>query len=169
MRTRIVLLALLSAAAAPVFGQVPTTAAVMRVDPATQRQRDQSRGAILQDELVLESLALRDAQRQARAEEARADGRSAQEAAQRVARHRQNISALAREIVGVERQTGAGAGNVQPTRPTTTSAQRMAEEWFRPEPPAPEKPDLSAAQQRPSRAGAMPQWVIPAAPAGQKP
>ena len=164
MRTQIVLLALLSATAVPAAAQVPTSAAVMRVDPATQRQRDQSRAAILQDELVAESLALREAQKQARAE----DGRGAPEAAQRVDRHRQNISALARELAGVERQTGAGTGKVQPARPTTTSAQRIAEEWFRPEPQAPEKPNATSGQQRP-RAGGMPEWLIRAAPAGQKP
>ena len=162
MRTQIVLLALLSATAWPAAGQVPTSAAVMRVDPATQRQRDQSRAAILQDELVAESLALREAQKQARAE----DGRGAHEAAQRVDRHRQNISALARELAGVERQTGAG--KVQPARPTTTSAQRIAEEWFRPEPQTPEKPNATAGQQQP-RGGGMPEWLIRAAPAGQKP
>lgn len=167
MRTQIVLLALLSAIAPPAAGQVPTSAAVMRVDPATQRQRDQSRAAILQDELVAESLALRDAQKQARGDEARGDGGSSQEAAQRVVRHRQNISALARELAGVERQTGAGAGKVQPTRGTPTSAQRIAEDWFRPEPSTPEKTEAIARQQRP-RASGMPEWLIRAVP-GQKP
>ncbi len=167
MQTRIVLLALLSATVLPALGQVPTSAAIMRVDPATQRQRDQTRGAILQDELVAESLALRDAQKQARADEGRGDGRNVGEAAQRVARHRQNISALARELVGVERQAGAGAGKVQPTRPGAASAQRIADEWFRPEALSPEKPDATAGQQ--GRGAGMPEWLIRAVPAGQKP
>ena len=168
MRTQIVLLTLLSAAAPLAVGQVPTSAAVMRVDPATQRQRDQSRAAILEAELVAEALALRDAQKQALAEGGRGDGRGAEEAAQRVSRHRQNISALARELAGAERQAGSGASKASSTRPTTATPQRIAEEWFRPEPLSPEKPDAGAGQQRP-RTGGMPEWLIRAVPTGQKP
>ena len=57
MQTRIALLALLSLAAAPpAASQMPATAAVMRVEPAMQRQRDQDRVVILQDELAAEAV-----------------------------------------------------------------------------------------------------------------
>lgn len=160
MPMRLLLLALLSAASASALGQVPTSAAVMRIDPATQRERDQSRAAILQDELAAEALALADAQKQLRADDVRLDQRRSQEANQRVARHRQNISALARELVLVERQ----AGTAKPAAPSLITAP----------PTDPLPPAVATVRDRPedrprSSAGRSPDWLITANPTGRAP
>jgi hypothetical protein len=168
MPTRIALLALLSAAVAPALSQVPTSAAVMRIDPATQRQRDQTRAAILQDELVAEALALLEAQKQARVEAARAGAGAAQEATQRVVRHRQNISALAKELATTERQSGAPPTQT-PREPTIASPQWIAEEWLVNGPAAAGNsrpmPRSTSEERRlaPGVAG-VPEWLIPAVP-----
>ena len=157
---RLLLLALLSAASAPALAQVPTSAAMMRIDPATQRQRDQSRVAILQDELAAEAVALGDAQKQLRTDDVRVDPRRSQEANQRIARHRQNISTLARELVLVERQ----AGTAKPAAASLTTP-----------PPADQLPPaVATVRERPedrprSGAGRSPDWLITANPTGRAP
>jgi hypothetical protein len=159
MQTRIVLLALLSAAA-PAAGQVPTSAAVMRVDPATQRQRDQGRLAILQDELVAEAVAFSDARKRAQAEP-----RLGQEMSERVARHRQNISALARELAMAEKQAGIPNAKSAPP-PPVAPPQRIAEESLLTRPMPTAKPQPSVADERRNDSGSLraPDWLIPAAP-----
>jgi hypothetical protein len=167
MLTRIALLALLSAAAAPALCQVASSAAVMRVDPATQRQRDQTRAGILQDELIAEALALFDAQKQVRVEAGRTDARAVQEATLRVARHRKNISDLAKELAIAERQ---GAVPAKPIgEPAIPSPQRIAEEWLLNGSGAAGNsrgtPRATADDRRPpSGATGVPEWLIPASP-----
>lgn len=114
MQTQTILLALLSAMATQTLAQVPLNAAVMRVDPTTQRQRDQARVSILQDELAAEAAGLADAQRILRAEETRRDPKALDAASQRVVQYRQNISALAKEIALAERQLGRTAAAMRP-------------------------------------------------------
>jgi hypothetical protein len=160
MQTRIVLLALLSGAATPAAGQVPTSAAVMRVEPATQRQRDQGRLVILQDELVAEAVALSDARKRAQVEP-----RLGQELSERVGRHRQNISALARELAIAEKQ--AGVVNAKSAAlPPVAQPQRLTEESLLTRPMAPAKPQPSVADERRNDSGSLraPDWLIPAAP-----
>lgn len=171
MRTQIVLLALLSAAAAPVLSQVPTSAAVMRIDPATQRQRDQTRAAILLDELVVEAQALSDAQKHIPSAVGRTDAATAREATHRVARHRHNISALAKELSAAERQIGVPAAKTQAATAAPVP-QRMAEEWL-PGVPAARGSAPSAARRSAPEQGrpgvwssTAPEWFIPAAPPG---
>jgi len=147
MQIRIALLALLSGTAMPAAGQVPTAAAAMRVDPATQRQRDQSRIVILQDELVTEALAVARAR-----SESTSDPSAGQETARRISHHRQNISALARELALADRQTAVQA-KAQPSAP---NAQRVAAEWLLPEGAGPKQPS--------ARRGSAPDWFIPASP-----
>jgi hypothetical protein len=166
MQTRIALLALLSAAAAPALCQVPSSAAVMRVDPATQRQRDQARAGILLDELVAEALALFDAQKKALAEAGRTDARAVQEATLRVARHRKNISDLAKELATAERQ---GAAPKPLGEPAIASPQRAAEEWLFSGSAAAGNsrgtPRTTSDDRRPpAGATGVPEWLIPASP-----
>ena len=169
MQTRIVLLALLSAAPAPAPGQVPTSAAVMRIDPATQRQRDETRVVILQNELVAEALALADAQKVLASQPPRTDVRAAQEASQRIARHRQNISALAKELANADRLGASTTSKSAPVPVVTSPQQRIAEDWLLGSPPAvpaappqarravPEQPEKASNSSR------APEWLIPAA------
>jgi|RhiMethySRZTD1v2_1073278.scaffolds.fasta_scaffold2050684_1 hypothetical protein len=114
MQTQTILVALLSAMATQTLAQVPLNAAVMRVDPGTQRQRDEARVSILQDELAAEAAGLADAQRILRAEETKRDPKAAEAASQRIARYRQNISALAKEIALAERQLGGTPAVARP-------------------------------------------------------
>lgn len=159
MPTRLLLAALLSAAAAPVLGQVPSSAALMRIDPAVQRQRDVSRIVILQDELAAEALALAEAQKQSRFEDVRSDPRRSQEASQRIARHRQNISALAKELALVDRQ--APATRVQPAVTTSATAEPL--------PRAVAAVRERAEDRRPASGARIPDWLIPANAAGREP
>jgi len=170
MQTRIVLLALLSACIAPALAQIPSSAALMQVDRATQRLRDQDRAAILQSELASESLALEDARRHAHSDVTRADPRAAQELAQRIASHRRNISALARELVTTEARTGGSATRPQVASPKP-SPQRTAEERLlsgastRADAKAISRRPLEPPQAREANRG-TPEWLIPAAPVG---
>ena len=143
MQTRIVLLALLSAAPAVAPGQGPTSAAVMRIDPATQRHRDETRAVILQNELVSEALALADAQKLV-ASPTKTDFRAVEEAAQRIARHRQNISALAKELASAERQAATAPTRSQSVPPFASPQPRKVEDSR-----------LNSSN--------LPEWLIPAA------
>ena len=168
MQTRIAILALLSACAAPAISQVSPGTAPMRVDAATQRSRDLDRAAILQDELASEALGLIEAQREAQSGRVRADPRAIQELADRVVRHRRNISALARELVTTERRTGAAAAkaSVSSAKPP---AQRLAQEWLLNGPSVPRDdkamPGRVAQEARKARVAntGTPDWLIPAA------
>jgi len=77
----------------------------VRVEPAVQRERDDTRKTILEDELASEARQLADAQAELRGAKAlSASAGSVEEIAERLARHRQNIAELGREIGLVERQ-----------------------------------------------------------------
>ena len=105
MRTRNVLCLLLSFAVGSAATEPPDTAAAMRVDPAVQRERDDTRKTILEDELASEARQLADAQAELRGAKAlSAAAGSVAEIAERLARHRHNIAELGREIGLVERQ-----------------------------------------------------------------
>src|SRR5437016_12105163 len=105
MRTRTVLCLLLSFAAGSAATEPPDTASAMRVDPAVQRERDDTRKTILEDELASEARQLADVQAELRSAKALfASAGRVEEIAERLARHRRNISELGREIALVERQ-----------------------------------------------------------------
>jgi hypothetical protein len=169
MQTRIAILALLSACAEPAISQVSSGTAAMRVDAATQRSRDVDRAAILQDELASEALGLVEAQREARSGRVRADPRAIQELADRVVRHRRNISALARELVTTERRTGAAAAKA-PVASAKPPAQLLAEEWLLNGPSTPRDdkamPRQVAQETRKARVAntGTPDWLISAPP-----
>lgn len=98
MRT-LTLLWLLNLIVWPALAQAQASRNVMRVDPMVQRERDQTRLRILQDELVAETRDLAAALNEWRdAQASRAAFGRVQEISERIARHRQNLSALEREI-----------------------------------------------------------------------
>lgn len=154
MQTRLLLLALLSAIPAAAVGQVPTNAAIGRINPAIQRQRDEARTAILQDELVAEALQLADAQRLLKS-----DPTQAGQAAERISRHRRNISALAREIALTDKQTSlvhvkqgsTAPASARETQPLTASLLLNDGRAVRVD----EEPRTT-----PKPAGARPDWII---------
>jgi len=105
MRTRNVLCLLLSFVPGSAAAEPPVTAAAMRVEPGMQRERDDTRKTILEDELASEARQLADAQAELRGAKAlSASAGSVEEIAERLARHRRNIAELGREIGLVERQ-----------------------------------------------------------------
>jgi len=105
MRTRNVLCLLLSFVPGSAAAEPPVTVAAMRVEPGVQRERDDTRKAILEDELASEARQLSDAQAELRGAKAlSASAGSVDEIAERLARHRRNIAELGREIGLVERQ-----------------------------------------------------------------
>lgn len=153
MQTRILLLAALSIAA-PAIAQ-NTVPAQLRIDPAVQRQRDQTRVGILQDEVVAEALSLAEAQELLRSDAVRADARAAQEATKRIARHRQNISQLARELALADRQAAVAS---RPP-PLAASISRATSDQI---PSGYSAPPLAhiAPEQRRAVTGSPPEWVI---------
>ena len=98
--------------AAPVFAQAPASPLatppvsinIMRVDPAVQRERDTTRMGILQEELAKETGELAAAENEWHGAQASgAPSGKVQEITQRVTLHRQNVTALEREIALAER------------------------------------------------------------------
>ena len=105
MRTRTVLCLLLNFVPGSSAAEPPVTSAAMRVEPGMQRERDDTRKTILEDELASEARQLADAQAELRGAKAlSAPAASVEEIAERLARHRRNIAELGREIGLVERQ-----------------------------------------------------------------
>src|SRR5882762_10295596 len=112
MRTRNVLCLLLSLVPGSAAAEPPVTAAAMRVEPAMRRERDDTRKTILEDELASEARQLADAQAELRGAKALSSSASTvDEIVERLARHRQNISELGREIALVERQRDSANRN----------------------------------------------------------
>ena len=165
MRTQTVLCLLLNLAVGSAVAEPPVTAAAMRVDPVVQRERDDTRRTILEDELASEARQLADVQAELRGAKAlSASASTVDEIVERLARHRQNISYLGREIALVERQRDS-------TNRNTDSVERRAtDSWLiRGRPPLTESPEVvSSARPRRSLQSAdgddrrRPGWIIPA-------
>ena len=164
MRTQTVLCLLLSLTIGSATAEPPVTAAAARVDPAMQRGRDDNRKTILEDELASEARQLADAQAELRGAKAlSAPAGSVEEIVERLARHRQNIAELGREIGLVERQR-------DPANRKADSAERRATDgWLiSGRPPLSASPDTAFAT--PSRRSLSvdrnerrePGWIIPA-------
>ena len=105
---------------ASAFAQAPVSASpdAMRVNPAVQRERDITRMSILQDELATETRALETAQKDLRDVDAlHSSADSVQQITQRVTLHRQNLSALQREIELAERATDSAVRTVERRSP----------------------------------------------------
>jgi hypothetical protein len=164
MRTQTVLCLLLNLAVGSATAEPPVTAAAMRVDPVVQRERDDTRKTILEDELASEARQLADVQAELRGAKAlSASVGTVDEIAERLARHRQNISALGREIALVERQRDSANRNADSAEPRTTDS------WLiRGRSPSSVSPDAASAallrRPLPSVDGderRKPGWIIP--------
>jgi hypothetical protein len=152
MQMRILLLGVLSLVA----GTASAQTGQLRIDPDVQRQRDQTRITILQDELVSEALALADIQKALRSDVARSDPRIAQESSRLIARHRQNISALAREIALSERQSPGPSKAAAPSGLERLAVEPLPIDRIAP-PPVAREPTIE--ERRPA-IGGVPDWVI---------
>src|SRR5258705_13826192 len=165
MRTRTVLCLLLNLAVGSTAAEPPVTAAAaVRVDPAVQRERDDSRKTILEDELASEARQLADAQAELRGAKAlSASAGSVEEIAERLARHRRNIAELGREIGLVERQRDSS------NRKADSAERRATDGWLiSGRPPLSASPDAASAtlSRRPLQSAEgderrKPGWIIP--------
>ena len=105
--------------AAPALAQSPDA---MHVDPALQHERDSTRQTILQDEFAKETRELDTAQTELRnAESSHATADKVREITARITLHRQNLSALEREIALAERST---------TNAIRVTAKRQPDDWL---------------------------------------
>ena len=164
MRTQTVLCLLLNLAVTSATAEPPVTAAAMRVDPVVQRERDDTRKTILEDELASEARQLADVQAELRGAKALSSSASTvDEIVERLARHRQNISELGREIALVERQRDSANRN------TDSAERRTTDSWLIPGRPAssvsPEA-ESAALSRRPLKSAdgddrRKPGWIIP--------
>ena len=168
MRTQTALCLLLNLAVGSATAAPPATAAAMRVEPAVQRERDDNRKIILEDELASEARQLADAQAELRGAKAlSASVGTVDEIAERLARHRRNISELGREIALVERQGGSANRNGD------SAESRTRDTWLiRGRPPLSASPEAisAAASRRPLQSAngderEKPGWIIPASQA----
>ena len=164
MRTQTVLCLLLNLAVVSATAEPPVTAAAMRVDPVVQRERDDTRKTILEDELASEARQLADAQAELRGAKAlSASAGTVDEIVERLARHRQNISELGREIALVERQRDSVIRN------NDSAERRTTDSWLiRGRPPSSVSPDPTSAalSRRPLQSAdgddrRKPGWIIP--------
>jgi len=174
MRTPIKLWMLLSLFTVPAAAQVsalsPASNNSMRVDPAVQRERDNTRMDILQDELNKETLGLKSAENELQITQAsRASPDKLQEAAARITLHRQNVAALAREIALVKRPATPVARNGDKNEVSTPPRGRQPDDWliFRPQVPAASQNVVSNMLLRrrlplAESTNSRPQWIIPA-------
>jgi hypothetical protein len=141
------------------------TAAAMRVDPVVQRERDDTRKTILEDELASEARQLADAQAELRSAKAlSASQGGVEEIVERLARHRQNISELGREFARVERERDSA------NRKSESAEGRATGGWLiSGRPPVSASPDAASAtlSRRPLQSAdgderRKPGWIIPA-------
>ena len=135
MRTPIHLWLLFSVAVGPALTQAAPDP--MRIDPTVQRERDNTRMGILQDERAKEARELETAEADWRnAQVSRAASDKIQEIAARVALHRQNLAALEREIglTQSKRPTDAAAtgGSPEPAFASivATARERQPDDWL---------------------------------------
>jgi septal ring factor EnvC (AmiA/AmiB activator) len=167
MRTQTVLCLLLNLTVGSAAAEPPVTAAAMRVDPAVQRARDDTRKLILEDELASEARQLADAQAELRSANALGSSAKVEEITERLARHRQNISELGREIARVERERDSENRN------SDSAERRATDNWLiRGRPPSSVSPETASAalSRRPLLSASgdeqrKPGWIIPAGPA----
>jgi hypothetical protein len=133
--------------------------------PVVQRERDGTRKTILEDELASEARQLADTQAELRdANLLRASPGNIGDIAERLARHRQNISELGREIALAERQSDSANRN------TDSADRRGTDSWLiRARPPLTVSPEvvstapLRRSLQSPDRdERRRPGWIIPA-------
>ena len=166
MRTPTALCLLLSLTVSSASAQVPASAGNWRVDGATQRERDKTRKSILEHELASEAKQFTDAHaelRQARA--LRVPPGQVEDIAERLDRHRRNITELGREIARVEGQGGVAIRG----RPKH-AVERFADNWLisgqATSPSGLDSvPKPLLARNRDGRG--RPEWIIPASQSGR--
>ncbi|AJP48607.1 hypothetical protein PG1C_09445 [Rugosibacter aromaticivorans] len=142
----------------------------MRVDPSVQRERDTTRMSILQDELAKETRELGTAETEWRnAQVARTPPDKVQDISARVTLHRQNVTALEREIGLVKNRPVSIARNDDLVETPTRSRTRQPDDWliFRPQLPEPDQnaaPKVLVRRRLPLAAPTVsqPQWIIQA-------
>jgi len=129
MRTLNVLCALLSLTVSSAFAQASASKGVVwQVDPVAQRDRDEARKTILEDELAAEAWQFTEAYAELRAARTRhAPAERLEDVTGRVNRHRRNIAELALEIARGEGDI-RGKGNRSP--------KAAADDWLIPVQPA---------------------------------
>jgi len=171
MRTPTVLCLLLSLTVGSSSAQVPASAGSWRIDPATQRERETTRKSILQEELASEAKQFADAHAELReARVLRVPRAKVEDIAERLDRHRRNITELAREIARVE-----GVGDVAISAGPKRAVERLADNWLIPgeatpprgldSVPRPLQREPLAARNPDKRE--RPDWIIPASPSGR--
>lgn len=172
MRTPILLWLLLSVVTVSAAAQVPalSTASTnsMRVDPAVQRERDSTRMDILQDELAKESRELATVENEWRNTQAsRTSSDKVQEISARVTLHRQNITALEREIGLSKNRPVSIVRRDDLTETPARSRVRQPDDWliFRPQVPAADQnavPNVLLRRRLPlaESSNRRPQWII---------
>lgn len=171
MRTPTVLCLLLSLIVGSSSAQVPASAGSWRIDPATQRERDTTRKSILEEELASEAKQFADAHAELReARVLRVPRAKVEDIAERLDRHRRNITELAREIARVE-----GVADVAISAGPKRAVERLADNWLIPgeatpprgldSVPRPLQREPLAARNPDKRE--RPDWIIPASPSGR--
>lgn len=152
------LLSVVGLLAAPAFAQAQSPD-IMRIDPAVQRERDNTRLSILQDELAKETRELDTAQAElSNAEASRTAAGKVQEITGRITLHRRNLSALEREIVLAERPA-----EQLPKFAIRVTAKRQPDNWLIPgrRLAVGEPNKLMRRRLSPADAGAgLPPWII---------
>ena len=171
MRTPTVLCLLLSLTVGSSSAQVPASAGSWRIDPATQRERDTTRKSILEEELASEAKQFADAHAELReARVLRVPRAKVEDIAERLDRHRRNITELAREIARVE-----GVGDVAISAGPKRAVERLADNWLIPGEATPPRgldsvprplPREPLPARNPDERG-RPEWIIPASPSGR--
>ena len=173
MRTPTKLWLLLNFFAVSAVAQVPALSAAstnsMRVDPAVQRERDNARMGILQDELAKESREMTTAENEWQSVQAsRASVDRIQEVTARVTLHRQNVASLTREIALVKRSEIPVARNGDENEVSMPPRGRQPDNWliFRPSSPAVNQnvvPNALLRRRLPlaESGNSRPQWIIP--------
>jgi hypothetical protein len=142
----------------------------MRVDPSVQRERDITRMSILQDELAKETLELGTAETEwSNAQVARTPPNKVQDISARVTLHRQNVTALDREIGLTKNRAISAVRNDDLIETPTRSQRRQPDDWliFRPPFPEPDQnavPKVLVRRRLPLAAPTVsqPQWIIQA-------
>lgn len=166
-------LLLISVVTVPAIAQMPALSPAstnsMRVDPAVQRERDSTRMDILQDELAKESRELATVENEWRnAHASRTSSDKVQEISARVTLHRQNITALEREIGLSKNRPVSTVRRDDLTETPARSLGRQPDDWliFRPQVPAADQsavPNVLSRRRLPLQesGNSRPQWIIP--------
>jgi hypothetical protein len=149
----------------------------MRVEPALQRERDNTRMGILQDELAKESREMATAENELQsARTSRASVDKIQEVLARTTLHHQNVAALTREIALMKSPVDLIKRSGEVKEASTHLQGRQPDDWliFRPQVPAGDQnliPNMLLRRRLPlaESGNSRPQWIIPSGYTGVGP